>query len=437
MKRFFILILVLICFIHKGQASEKMKLNLEQALEIAVKNNPKLQAMLKERDIAAANLTIAEARLNPTLISDNGLAEKTYRLGIEKTIELGSKRAKRIQLAERNRERVEADISLAKLNLRTELRLAYTELFILQEKHKCFEDIVKLTDTLYNIANKREQSGDISKLDTLQVEMSKLNAHNEVENIKTQATEAQNKLNSLLQQNLDTELYLENPSQINLIAQDLKKCEDFHKILSDKESQLSLSIISKQEIEKDFLSKLFKTAFHNRPEMKQNQSSQESNQKELELAKANRIPNLSITMGPDLVTNPSGANSTGVFIIGNMQLPLLYRNEGQIQAAQARTNKLLQEKESLKNQIELEVANAYNRINTNQAKLKRFEEDLSPTAELINEKSLRCFAEGKCPVIIAINAGQSLINTRINHLNTVADYQNSISELERTIGEGL
>ncbi|TWW08666.1 hypothetical protein E3A20_22030, partial [Planctomyces bekefii] len=37
----------------------------------------------------------AQARLNPNLISDNGIAEKTYRLGLEKTFEMGNKRKKK------------------------------------------------------------------------------------------------------------------------------------------------------------------------------------------------------------------------------------------------------------------------------------------------------------------------------------------------------
>ena len=44
--------------------------------------------------------------------------------------------------------------------------------------------------------------------------------------------------------------------------------------------------------------------------MKINLNKQTGSVTELELAKANRIPNLSITLGPDLVLNNSGNNST-------------------------------------------------------------------------------------------------------------------------------
>ena len=142
-----------------------------------------------------------------------------------------------------------------------------------------------------------------------------------------------------------------------------------------------------------------------------------------------------LPLGPDLVLNNSGNNSTGIFIIGNMQLPLLYQGQGQIQAAKAKSTQLAKEKEDLINQISLEVSNAYSMLNANNAKLKRFETELNPKADIINEKSLRCFEEGKCPVFIPISAKQSLIDTRINYLNAIADYQNSISDLERALGD--
>jgi outer membrane protein TolC len=234
--------------------------------------------------------------------------------------------------------------------------------------------------------------------------MMNLNARNELENINSQLIQAQNKLNTFLNQDLRTILELENPNGL-------------------------------QEENKNTLDSLIQKALKERPEMKINLNQQTSSMTELELAKANRIPNLSVTLGPDLVTNNSANNSIGVFVMGSMQLPLLYQGQGQIQTAQAKSFQLANEKSDLVNQIILEVNNAYNMLNANKAKLKRFETKLNPKADLIYKKSLKCFEEGKCPVFIPINAKQSLIDTKINYLNTVADYQNSISDLVRALGE--
>ena len=55
-------------------------------------------------------------------------------------------------------------------------------------------------------------------------------------------------------------------------------------------------------------------------EMKINLNKQTSSMTELELAKANRIPNLSVTLGPDLVTNNS-VNKTNKHLSPVKQMP--------------------------------------------------------------------------------------------------------------------
>lgn len=413
-------------FTRKTQAIQeipKSKINLEEAINISLERSPRLKAAEAQLAIGKANVITAKSRINPNLVSDNGTAEKTYRLGIEKTLELGSKRSKRIELAENNKKQIESEISLLKLNLRTEVRQTYTALYVLQEKYRCFQNIIESTEKLLDIAVKREKSGATANLDTLQVEMVNLKAKNELENIGSQLIQAQNKLNAFFNQDLRTVLELENPNKLSIISSEAAQ------IGVTEQSPFTAVPVD------DGIDTLINTALNKRPEMKINLNKQTGSVTELELAKANRVPNLSITLGPDLVLNNSGNNSTGIFIIGNMQLPLLYQGQGQIQAAKAKNTQFAKEKEDLINQISLEVSNAYNMLNANNAKLKRFETELNPKADIINEKSLRCFEEGKCPVFIPISAKQSLIDTRINYLNAIADYQNSISDLERALGD--
>jgi hypothetical protein len=96
------------------QETPKSKINLEEAINISLERSPKLKAAEAQLAIGKANVITAKSRINPNLVSDNGLAEKTYRLGIEKTLELGSKRSKRIELAENNKKQIESEINLLK-----------------------------------------------------------------------------------------------------------------------------------------------------------------------------------------------------------------------------------------------------------------------------------------------------------------------------------
>ncbi len=399
--------------------SKFLIITLNDALKTALEHNPRLNLTKVRLAIYDADITISKARYNPSLVSDNGIAEKTYRLGIEKIFELGNKRGKRIEVAKANKEVSLAELEVQTLDLKAETRKAYTELYILQEKNKSYEEISTAAESFHQIAIKRDESGDIANLDVLQVELSLLNTRNDLESIRAQLVEAQLKFNSLLNYPLDTKLELLNP------AQTLDTNSSNSKYL---QAQVDESLAD--------LAELTSSALLNRPELKQNFHSKISSQKELELAKASRIPNLALTVGPDLVLNDSGAD-LGVFIMSNLQLPILNRQQGQIQSALAKQGIFDQEYLALENQIKYEVHSAFNTFSYNKERIKRYEEELLPKAQTINDKSKRCFEEGKCSILIPISAQQSLMNTKIGYLESLMAYQNSISNLERSTGTKL
>lgn len=73
-------------------------ITLSKAIELGVLNNPTLKAARAKLGISDAQILQAGLLSNPNIISDNGFAEDTFRVGIEQTIELGNKRSRRIKL---------------------------------------------------------------------------------------------------------------------------------------------------------------------------------------------------------------------------------------------------------------------------------------------------------------------------------------------------
>lgn len=421
--------ILIICFLASPAFAES--LTLEQAIDIAIQNNPQLKAVQAKLGISKAEIKTAAARPNPTIMSDNGIAEDTYRAGIEQTIELGGKRKRRVAVAKAEQAITQSEIAEAVLNLRADVRRAYTQFYLSQERQKAYEEILQNTEKLLRITQKREQAGDSAQLDVLQADITVANAKNDLQTLISQLVSAKNQLNTLLNQPLDTSISLAPPTVFPQVA--------VEKTPSAEKTEGGALQVAVQKT--DFnLDRLIEMALDNRPEIQQNQSSQDAARQKLALAKANRIPNLSLTAGPDIVI-PGGGDEGGkafnVFIIGTMELPVWNRQQGPIQKALAEQAQLQQAQSALKNQITLEVTNAYNAFFAHQDRVMRYETELFPKAQEIVEKSRRSFEEGKSSILIPLNAQQAYIDTRLGYLQAMVDLQQSISDLERAVGTGL
>lgn len=417
---------LIICFLASPTFAES--LTLDQTIDIAVKNNPQLKAAQAKLGISEAEIKTAAARPNPTIMSDNGIAEDTYRAGIEQTIELGWKRKRRIAVAKAEQTVMQSEIAEAVLNLRADVRRAYTQFYLSQERQKAYEEILQNTEKLLGITQKREQAGDIAQLDVLQADITVAKAKNDLQTLVSQLVSAKNQLNTLLNQPLDTSLSLAPPTIFPQVV--------VEKTPSPDKTETGALQLAVQKT--DFnLDRLIEMALDNRPEVQQNENAQDAARQKLALAKANRIPNLSLTAGPDIVVPGGGENQFNAFFIATMELPVWNRQQGPIQKALAEQAQLQQAQSALKNQITLEVTNAYNAFFAHQDRVMRYETDLFPKAQEIVEKSWRSFEEGKSSILIPLNAQQAYIDTRLGYLQAMVDLQQSISDLERAVGTGL
>lgn len=429
MKPFVAVFVMIACILSLPVWAETITqtLTLDQAIQTAVANNPDIKAAQARLGVSQAAIRTAGARLNPSIISDNGIAEKTYRMvGIEQTFELGGKRKQRIAVAEAQRNVVLAEINTTLLDIRTNVRRAYAQLYNMLERQRTTQEILNTTERLLDVAKKREHAGDISNLDVMQAEIVAVNARNDVQTVAYQVTEARNRLNSLLYQPLASNLILAPPTLLPQTTPSLPPPPSGVVPLQGSITQTVGDVES-----------LIQTALSHRPEVQQNLRNLEVTQRQLALARANRIPNLTLTAGPDLVTGNSNERAFNVFIIGNLEIPLFNRQQGPIAEAMARRLQLEQEQAALKNRITLEVTNAYTAFISAQDRVLRYESELLTKAQAVVDKSRRSFDEGKSSILVPINAQQAYINTQLGNLQALMDTQNAISDLERAVGTGL
>jgi len=98
----------------------------QQAMDRALSDNPALAATRARLGISDAEIRAAGFHPNPSFLMSYTPAEDLYRLGVQQTIQLGFKRERRISLARAQRDVVRADINVAVLDLRAQLRREQT-----------------------------------------------------------------------------------------------------------------------------------------------------------------------------------------------------------------------------------------------------------------------------------------------------------------------
>lgn len=391
-------------------------ITLDQAMNIAIMNNPQLRAVQSKLGISEAQIITANTRLNPSLLSDNGVAEKTYRLGIEQTFELGGKRKKRTALANSNKDIVSIEILTALLDLRSDVRSAYIQLYNAQQRYNTANEVLANANKLLDVAMKREKAGQIAGLDVLQAEITTLTAKNELQRSQLGKNKAFNELNAILGQALLYDVALSAPSLLVEFA-DAKSIQ--------------------KERDDCVLFKLLQLAFATRPEIKNIYKNIEASNRQIEVARSKIIPDLSLTAGPDMVLaggEDSNSIDKGVFVMANVDIPVFNRQRGPINEAIARKCQYEKELEATKNRITLEVKNAYSEIISNAESIRIYENELMPKADEVVQKSRRSFEEGKSTILIPLAAQQAYINTKFGYIMMKNDYQQAVSDLERALG---
>jgi cobalt-zinc-cadmium efflux system outer membrane protein len=345
--------------------------------------------------------------LNPVLMSDNGIAEKTYRLGIEQTIELGGKRHKRTKLAKINKEVTENEILTTLLDVKSNIRNSYIQLYKAQQELVASQEILDTTQKLSEIAQKREKAGDIAKLDVLQAEITMVKAKSDIQTSKLNVNQSFNNLCANLGYDLDRSVILEKPVLY----------EEFNAI--DKKDE-------------NFVNNLVEVAYKTRPEIKTLEKNIEAQEMSLKVAKANIVPNLTVAVGPDLVTE--NGSKTSVFAMANMEIPLFNRQQGNIKEILAQKEVYEQELVAQKTKVNQEVRNAWTGIVNNAKSIEIYEKEIIPKAKDVLNKSNMSFKEGKSNILTSLNAQEAYINTKLGYIQVVTDYENSLSNLERALG---
>lgn len=374
------------------------ELTLKKAFALAYAESPQWKA--KQMDFYMDLGDVRTARLfdNPTFWSDSGIAEKTYRVGIKQTIPMGPRRKHQAGLAIAELNVTQDEIETTWLNLKKEIRNTYVHLYLAQKKEDAFKEVENNLQHLAQVLKEK------SVKDCMQLELLKLQVLDKIQAASIEIFQEQSKLNTLL-----------------------------NKPLTQQWNLLPPEFLTKKD---NWMETLIEEALVRHPEIKQNQHEADVTKEEMALAKSKRIPDLTLTVGPDWVTQPD-QRKVGAFFTTATDIPIFNRNQGQIQKYTARLTQLEYEQVALKNKIRMQVVNAYVAFEETRKQLEHYQQIIKPKSKELLKLAQKELESGESDIDDVLDVHSTDIEVSTAHFKAIQQYHAAISELEQSVGRSL
>ncbi|HBA86464.1 MAG TPA: TolC family protein [Geobacter sp.] len=322
--------------------AETQNLSLPQVIETTLNNNGELKSFQEEKGIRDAGVLRAGLLPNPTLeleaatgaLTGSG-AENSLSLGVAQEFLPAGKRAKRVEVAERELATYRWQLADRKRTLRAEVETAFCDLLLSEQRLLLAERSIDLNRQLLAVAKDRLAAGDIPELEKNLVEVELLRSEAARIELGRAALQGRSRLASLMGL---------PPGESPAIS------GEFDARVSPARTLADLKLL----------------ALGTRPDLKALQEEKGRGGAEMALARAEAIPNL--TAGIALSRDTTAMEIGGVegkdtaYTVGvkfSMPIPVFDKNRAGLQEASARMASAESRLSAAARNVQREVETAY------------------------------------------------------------------------------
>ncbi len=386
-------------------------ITLHQALALALMRNPELAAFSWEVRAREAALLQSGLFPNPALRADvqdidigragDGVYQRETTLQLSQLIELGGKRSKRKEVASLNGRLAGWDYETKRIEVFTQLSLAFIDLLGAQQQQTLADETVRLAEEVARIATERVRAGKVSPLEETRANVALSTVRIEQERAMREFQAARRRLaaawGSAAPQFEGGEGRLDSTVPVPSLSQ-----------LSQRLSQ--------------------------NPEIARWETVLTWRQAAIDLETSKRIPDLDIAAGVRRVES----QRTPLFVVGlTLPLPIFNRNQGGIQEAQDRLRKAREEQRAVETKIATLLSETHRSLSIAQIEVEALRNNVLPGAARAFETASEGYRLGKFGLLDVLDAQRTLFAARAQYLRALTAYHKSVAEMERLIGEKI
>lgn len=410
MKKILLAILLLITATTSFGIVDTQKITIQEAVEIASKNNLDLQVSRINLDIAENNIKTANRLQNPSIGAqfEMGKAGKgnPQQIGVVQTIELG-KRGPRKDLAKSNKELTKRNLEYFETDLRMDVREAYTNLLAKKAVLTTRIQQEEILKGMLDFAIEKQNKSKNKSIDVLQAQL-------EINQITTEVNSAK--------YDVKTALY-----EFNKVI----NCPDgfYDTIAENFTSEYRPLSMPKPTAKMPNFEEISNQAMNNRVDIKIALQQIEVAEKELLVELRKKIPDFELIGGYSYQSrgmSDDGTFKNGAFAGFNfVNIPLFYTNKPEIKNAKLKLEQAHLNYASVENKAENDLKKAYEKFLTAQINLNYYNDELLSSSEELIKESRKSYKNGKTDLTTLITMEETYRMIIIAHTYALADYYNA------------
>lgn len=377
-------------------------LSLADAVDRAMAANPTIAAARLTTAINQAALAVAGERPNPELIVEFEKETPKQGFGVAVPVELGGKRSKRIAVSQAAIRAGEAEIAATMVQVRTDVRRAYYDVLVAEARLGVLRELRDLSGRARDAAQARFDSGDAPRLELLQAELALAASENEAAAAEGALTAARTRLNVLLGQPLDTS------------------------------QPLSTLLEAGAPVPLDVALNLARTAS---AELAVLDRRLEEQRARITLAGALRTPDL---IPAATLTHDAQPEFTYGWRAGlGVTLPVFATHKAGVLVEQTTLDQLLAERQAAVTRVSGEVTAAAATAEAQRLAYVRYRDVILPQAQQVEQLAQDSYRLGQTGISALLQALQASRDVRLRALDTMAQLQTALADLERAMGAPL
>lgn len=398
-----------------ASAAEKV-FDMRQAVEFALKNNGDLKALREEKGVREAGKIKAGLFPNPVLEMDGTTGEltgsrfeNTLSVGVSQEFLTAGKRGKRMAVAEKEFDSFARQVDNSGRLLIEEVKTTFYDLLLAEKRVELAERSTALSTQLLDITKQRFEAGDVPELE---VNLARVEA----------ARSEERRIEA------ERELYPARAKLLTIIG-----------LPPDEKAGFSgtLEITS---YAKNF-EELKALALDRRPDLKALEAEKAKNEAEITLARAERIPNVTVGFGyqrENTAIDVSGEevkdrdNLLGIKL--SIPIPLFDRNQAGIREATARKASAESRYLFARLTIEREVDAAYSRLTAAEKSLNIYKEDIIPQLEENLKLVQEAYKLGEVGILTVIEELKKFFEVNEAYLTAQYNLQTALVKLDAVTG---